>query len=463
MIKIYSLSRFFFAILPGLLLSPALFAAEEGTAGSVSYYREIVPIFKRSCSGCHHPGKLKGELDLTTHAALSKGGKHGVIIKPGDPKSSSLIEEISGEEPEMPKEGDPLSKEEVALIEHWILQGAKDDTPADKLNPYKISEPPVYEAPAVITSVVYSPDGETLAISGYHEVLLYKSDGSELAGRLLGESPKIESLAFSSDGKLLAVSGGAPAVFGEIQVWNVPEKKMVNHWRVSNDSLYGISFSPDNTKVAFGGADKSVRILEVSDGKELVKFDNHSDWIFATTFSVDGKRLLSGSRDKAMKLIDAQNGQFIDDINKLVENVLCFSRNPKEDVVAYGGEQGTARIYKMKDNQNRTAANNDVNLIKQLERQPGAIHAIAYNPEGTQIAIGSTIDEVRIYKPDGTRTATLKGHQGAVFSIAWHPKKPEIVTGGYEGKLRIFNPADGNLIKEFVPFPIKSSNQVAAK
>jgi WD40 repeat protein len=252
-------------------------------------------------------------------------------------------------------------------------------------------------------------------------------------------------------------------VFGEVQIWNVGEKKMIHSWRVSDDSVYGISFSPDNAKVAYGGADKSARVLQVSDGKELMKFDNHSDWVFATTFSIDGKRLLSGSRDKAMKLINVENGQLIDDVNKLLENVLCFSRHPKEDIVVYGGEQGTARIYRMKDNQNRTAANNDVNLVYQFERQPGAIHSIAYSPDGSQIAIGSVSDEVRIYKPDGTRTATLKGHEGAVFAISWHPTKPEIITGGYDGKLRIFNPADGKLIKDFIPFPIKASSEVATR
>ena len=34
-------------------------------------------------------------------------------------------------------------------------------------------------------------------------------------------------------------------------------------------------------------------MLAVKDGKELLKFDNHSDWVFAATFTVNGKRLLS--------------------------------------------------------------------------------------------------------------------------------------------------------------------------
>lgn len=428
----------------------------------VSFYREIFPVFKRSCNGCHHPGKLKGQLDLTTYEAFQKGGKHGAAFKPGDPKNSVILEEISGDEPSMPKEGDPLTKEEIALIEVWIVQGAKDDTPANA-NSFKLAEPPVYLVPPVISALVYSPDGKAMAVSGYHEVLLHSADGSNLIARLVGEAPRIESLCFSPNGKLLAVAGSAPARFGEVQLWDTTTNGLLRSFRVASDSLYGISFSPQADRIAVGCADKTVRILAVSDGKELLKFDNHSDWVFATTFTVDGKRILSGSRDQAMKLIDAANGQFIDDINKLLEGVLCLARHPKEDIVAYGGELGTPRIYKISDNQGRTAANNDVNLVRAFEKLPGPVHAIAYSPDGQAIAVGGVGGEVRLFNTsDGKRIATLKGHEGAIFAVAFHPEQKQIVTGGFDGKVRIFETTNGDLVKEFVPVPLKAKTPVQA-
>ncbi len=445
----------------GVLLCAAVLAAEA--ADPVSYYKQVVPIFKRSCNGCHHPGKLKGELDLSSYPGLQKGGKHGAIVKAGEPAKSPLWEEISGDDPSMPKDGEALSQAEVALIERWIAEGGTDDTPADKRNPYKLSEPPHYAAPAAISAIQFAPDGKVLAVAGYHEVLLSKPDGSELLGRLVGEAPRVESMAFSSDGKLLAISGGAPAVFGEIQVWQVAEKKLAAAYKISNDSLYGISFSPDNSRLAFGGADKSVRIINAADGRELVKFDNHSDWVFRTTFTVDGKRLLSGSRDRAMKLINAENGQFIDDINKLIEPVLCFSRHPKQDVIVYGGELGNARIYKISDNQGRTAANNDLNLQKEFERQLGPIYAISYSPEGESVALGGVGSGVAVFKTDGKKSTTLNGHEGAVFSIAWNPAEPQILTAGYEGKIRVFDARDGKLLKDFVPFPLEKPSKLVAR
>jgi WD40 repeat protein len=438
-----------------LLMILALASRAIAEEKPVSFFNDVVPVFKKSCNGCHHPGKLKGQLDLTTYEAAIKGGKHGALVKPGDAKGSLLLEEITGEEPSMPKEGDPLTKLEIALIERWIAEGAKDDTPASakSLMPDK---PPVYSVPPVISALAWSPDGKVLAVSGYHEVLLHEMSTTNLLARLLGESPRIESLAWSADGKLLGVAGSAPARFGEVQIWNAGSNTLAKSFKVSSDSVYGISFSPKSDRVAVGCADKTVRIFAVADGKELLKFDNHSDWVFGTTWTVDGKRLLTGSRDKAMKMIDAANGQFIDDINKLVDPILCIARHPKEDVVAYGGEMGVSRTYKISDNQGRTAANNDVNLRKEFERLPGPVHAIAYNADGSLLAVGGAGPEVRVFNSaDVKRVATLKGHSGAIFALAFHSQTNLLATGGFDGHVRIYDAAKGDLVRAFVPVPIQ--------
>ena len=110
--------------------------------------------------------------------------------------------------------------------------------------------------------------GDTiLAVGGFHEVLLWKADGSELVGRLVGLSERIESLAFSPDGKKLAVTGGLPARMGEVQVWDVAKRKLVLSVPVTYDTVYGASWSPDGTKIAFGCADNGVRAIDAKTGQ----------------------------------------------------------------------------------------------------------------------------------------------------------------------------------------------------
>ena len=59
---------------------------------------------------------------------------------------------------------------------------------------YDMDHPPVYTRPPVITALDFSPDGSLLAVAGFHEVLLWKADGSELVARLVGLSERIESV-----------------------------------------------------------------------------------------------------------------------------------------------------------------------------------------------------------------------------------------------------------------------------
>lgn len=454
---------FFGSALALSLLTLGVLSRLTAADAPVSWYREVTPIFKRACNGCHNPNKLKGEVDTSTYAGFLKPGKHGANFVAGDTAKSLVLEQIRGKEPDMPKEGDPLSAAEVALIERWVREGARDDTPVDAYST-RISAPPVYATPPVTTAMAVSPDGRWIAVSGYHEVFVLDAATLETRSRLIGESPRVDSLAFSPDSKRLAMSGGAPARFGEIQVWEAGTTNQLKAWKIGGDSLFGVSWSPDGSRLAFGGADKSVRILGLEDGKELMKFDNHSDWVFRTAWVADGRRLLSGSRDRAMKLIQVTDGQFIDDINKLLEPIASMARHPREEWAAYGGAEGGVRIYRTKENQERTAGNNDVNLVREFERQPGPVQAVAFSPDGSLLAVGGMGGEVRVYKTaDGTRAATLGGHDGAVFALTFSSDGQRLFTGGFDGLIRVFDPAGGKLQAVLTPVALTGKKSVASR
>jgi len=438
-----------------LLAAMAWPLAARAQDKSVSFYHDIRPVLNSNCNACHKPEKNKGELDMTSYAALMKGGKHGVEVVPGKPGKSNLIEMISGTEPDMPKEGDPLKKEQISLIEQWIKQGANDDTPAPGTAHVRT---PIYTVPPVITAMAFSPDGSKLAVNGYHEILLHKSDGSGLIARLIGESPRIESIVFSKDGTELAACGGSPAEFGQVQIWDPVGHKPLKTFNISTDELYGISLAPDGKSVAFGGADKIVHRLNLTDGKELLDFKAHADWVLGTEFTHDGKQLVSASRDQAMKLIDLDTNRFVDDINNPLEACISLAIHPKEERILYGGDLGAARLYRISDNQGRTSGRIDTNLLQAFERQRGPVSAVAFSPDGSRVALGS-VGEIKVYAADAGRRAILilSGFQGPIYAIAYKPDGSAIAAGGADGMVRLFDAKSGNLLKAFVPVPLTSA------
>lgn len=95
--------------------------ADDGEA----FRQQVAPIFERHCVSCHQGAAPKGGLDLTTAKGALAGGESGPVIVPGDVAASPLLEALSGEPPQMPKDAPPLSAEQVAVVRRWVADGVK--------------------------------------------------------------------------------------------------------------------------------------------------------------------------------------------------------------------------------------------------------------------------------------------------------------------------------------------------
>ncbi|MSV28004.1 MAG: hypothetical protein EXQ52_04565 [Bryobacterales bacterium] len=419
----------------------------------VSFQQHIRPILTRQCQACHQPASKQSDLLLTTFAGFKTGGTKGAAFVAGDPGQSLVIAYLTGaSKPQMPFGGRPLPDEQIDLFRRWIKAGAKDDSPAET-ETVDLSKPTVYRAPPVITALAISPDGKLIAVSGYREVLLHE-EGRGLAARLPGLSDRIHSLSFSPDGKTLAAVGGSPARFGEVQIWDVASRKQRKSTVLTNDTLFGGSFSPDGTRIVLGGADKSVRLFDAVTGKEIRKIDHHEDWVFGAAFGIDGKRLVTVSRDRAAKLTDANTGMFLENVNLLKEGLNAVVRHPRKDWVLIGGEERIPYLYMM-DRPRAMRIADDSTLIRKFEKQDGPILALAISPDAKLVAVGSAVGNVNVYSAEtGDAVGKCTGHRGGIYAVQFHPDGQRLVTAGFDGLVRSYD-LSGKLLAEFVPVPVE--------
>ncbi len=83
-----------------------------------------IRILERRCIQCHDAADGKGELSLEVRDSALKGGDTGPAFVPGKPEESLLWQQISGDQPDMPKGAAPLSIAERETIREWIVAGA---------------------------------------------------------------------------------------------------------------------------------------------------------------------------------------------------------------------------------------------------------------------------------------------------------------------------------------------------
>ena len=478
------------------------FAAHSAEDASVSYYTQIRPIFQAKCHGCHQPAKPEGDYIMTHFERMIQGGESGgKAILPGNADASYLVELITpiNGKAEMPRKEEPLSQIEIDLVKHWIDQGAANDTPANAVPKFDLDHPPIYTRPPSITSLDYSPDGAWLAVSGFHEVLLHKGDGSGLEKRLIGLSQRIESVRFSPDGHKLAVAGGSPGRMGELQIWDVATGELDLSVPVSYDTVYGVSWSPNGELVSLGCADNTLRAFQVSEGKQVLFQGSHNDWVIDTVFNVKGDHIVSVGRDQTAKLTEVITERFVDNITSITPGALrggiqSVARHPLRDEVVIGASDGTPQIYRLFRQTKRVIGDN-ANLIRRFSPMKGRIFGVDFSATGKQIAAVSSLDGkgyAHTYSSDidsaltnelksimakvagsrsaeerkkvedyWTKGATLiadSAFDTALYAISFHPDGSKIVVGGADGIVRVLSSDTLSLQQAFVPVPLKDSD-----
>jgi WD40 repeat protein len=164
-----------------------------------------------------------------------------------------------------------------------------------------------------VTCVAFRPDGTRLASgSADHTVRVWDPGTGQQVLTLLGPE-RVNQVAFSPDGQSLAVAYGAPdnpGGAGEVRVWNLESKQEVFHLTGHAGPVTCVAFSPDGTRLATGSADRTVRLWDAADGREVgLPLKGHTATVRGVAFSADGQRLASAADDWTVRVWDTQIGQ----------------------------------------------------------------------------------------------------------------------------------------------------------
>jgi hypothetical protein len=156
-----------------------------------------------------------------------------------------------------------------------------------------------------IPHMALSPDGKVVA-SNY--CLWDAATGKEL-GRFKGLDSSVEAMAFSPDGQTLATAGrdGNPAKGQMIRLWDAATVKELKYF--GTQPVHALRYAPDGRTLAAGGANGTVRLWDVTTGREVRRIAGHRREVNSVTFSPDGKALASSSFDGDIFLWDPATGR----------------------------------------------------------------------------------------------------------------------------------------------------------
>ncbi|MET0136285.1 MAG: protein kinase [Kibdelosporangium sp.] len=214
-----------------------------------------------------------------------------------------------------------------------------------------------------LIAVSYSPDGKTIALAGrtpaeteedHDEILLLRADDRTLADRrpTRGEERNPQSnavdsnyptsVSYSPDGRTLAISLSA----GKVALWHLvdPGADMTflrGHEGIAND----VEFSPDGTMLASGGVDRVVRLWRANDGQQAGELTGFDSTVRKVSFSPDGRMLAVAGQDTVVRLWDVAGRQPLARLDRHSDDLNEVVFDAAGEHIASASADGTVRIW----------------------------------------------------------------------------------------------------------------------
>jgi RNA polymerase sigma factor (sigma-70 family) len=333
----------------------------------------------------------------------------------------------------------------------------------------------------LVTTLVYFPDGKTVASGALDDVIrlwdaasgkeLRRLPGSHLAvapdgktwaswgGRSTGEKiclwdftgrrlheftrrGRAYTATFSPDGKVLAVGGGCARNLNQLSLWDVTTGKELPAPQMGEqyDSVHRLAFAPDGKTLATSGDDDhTVRFWDLRTGKELAPLGYNGQ---ALAYSPDGKILALEGYEKAdprnwtplIRLFDVATRKELRQLRGLKGGcrALTFSRDGA--ILVAGDGAGLIHWWEM-------ATGNE---LRAPAGHPDAVTALAFSPDGRTLASGSQDRTLRLWEvATGKPRQPSPGHQGEVSSVALSRDGRTVITAGWDKTIRLWDARTG--------------------
>jgi len=281
-----------------------------------------------------------------------------------------------------------------------------------------------------VTALAFAPDGRSVLVGSQAGVEIRSWPGLEPSRTLPTELANVLDLAFSHDGKMLAVAGGTPGKRGGVELFGWPDGKRLRSVAPHRDSVYKVAWRSDSACVLTASGDSTVRLIRTDTGETLRTLEGHSRGVLAAVFLRGDVHIVSAGLDESVRVWAAATGEPVRTFTNHTRPVTDLADRTGGDVaappmVASVGEDRTVRLWQP-----------TIGRMVRFARLDAVPLAVAWARDGGRIFAACKDGRVRVLDPDTmTVSDTWSGVDGVAYCLAVAPDG-SVLVGGQGGQVR---------------------------
>jgi eukaryotic-like serine/threonine-protein kinase len=295
---------------------------------------------------------------------------------------------------------------------------------------------------SAVSDLAFSPGGDVIVTAGWDATIRFWDAASSQSPAIfkVPRSPRYTSVVYSPDGSTLAAGGrnattAWDTATGEIR-WTVPE--MLSSFPAGIGQA--MCFDPAGRLLA-SALDNGlgVQLRDPSDGRMLRRlYIRDAGDVGSTDFSPDGSELLAGYKSGRLVVWDPNNGTAIRQWPAHAHALNCAIFSPDGRYIATAGSESA----KTRDSDDRVHLwdASDGRLIRRMVGHQGVICSLAFSPDGRHLFSGGRDQMIRLWDVEtGTLERAWSAHSGDVQSLAPSPDGKRLFSGSDDHTMKIWD------------------------
>ena len=277
-----------------------------------------------------------------------------------------------------------------------------------------------------ITDAVFSPDGKSLVVCSQTGLQVFSWPELRLQKTAKPSFANLHSLAFSADGKQIAVGGGNPTEEGIVEIFSWPKCESQAKLSAHNDSVVSLTWHGSKHLIS-ASLDRSVIRWDLKTQKAVRTFVGHSRGVSSVCI-VQDDQIVTAGYDHSVRVWDVKSGKRVRSLNQHTKPVNAIAVRPVAEglpMIATAGGDHTIRFW-------QPTIGRMVRFVR-LESEP---LDIAWVSE-TRIVASCADGKARLVDTENVKVirAFPAIHEWA-YAIALHPDDGSIVVAGSNGQLQ---------------------------